>query len=186
MEIASGTFDYRRFFPESNLASQLDVPLRVDRYTWVDVGSSFLPTELVAAFLWAQMEAAASITARRLALWNVYHAAFEEIEREGHLRRPRMPAHCAHNAHMYYLLLPSLARRTAMISELARQDVNAVFHYVPLHSSLAGKRFGRAAGPMRVTDAVSDRLVRLPMWLGLEEHQERVCAAVIALARAPV
>ncbi len=157
----------------------------VDKYTWVDVGSSFLPTELVAAFLWAQMEVAQSITARRLALWNVYHDAFEHLEREGLVRRPRVPAHCTHNAHMYYLLLPSLRRRTALIDALARQDVNAVFHYVPLHSSPAGKQFGRTAGPMRVTDAVSDRLVRLPMWLGLEEHQGRVCEAVVAAIRQP-
>jgi dTDP-4-amino-4,6-dideoxygalactose transaminase len=157
----------------------------VDKYTWVDVGSSFLPTELVAAFLWAQMEVAESITARRLALWNVYHDAFEEVEREGRVRRPRVPAHCTHNAHMYYLLLPSLDRRTALIDALARQDINAVFHYVPLHSAPAGKRFGRAKGPMSVTDAISDRLVRLPMWLGLEEHQDRVCEAVVAAVRQP-
>jgi dTDP-4-amino-4,6-dideoxygalactose transaminase len=158
---------------------------QVDKYTWVDVGSSFLPTELVAAFLWAQMEVAESITARRLALWDTYHGAFEQLEREGHVRRPRVPAHCTHNAHMYYLLLPSLDRRTALIDALARQDVNAVFHYVPLHSSPAGKQFGRATGPMSVTDAVSDRLVRLPMWLGLEEHQGRVCEAVVAALRQP-
>ena len=157
----------------------------VDKYTWVDVGSSFLPTELVAAFLWAQMEVAESITARRLALWDAYHSAFELLERESHVRRPRVPAHCTHNAHMYYLLLPSLDRRTALIDALARQDVNAVFHYVPLHSSPAGKKFGRTTGPMNVTDAVSDRLVRLPMWLGLEEHQGRVCEAVVAAVRQP-
>ena len=157
----------------------------VDKYTWVDVGSSFLPTELVAAFLWAQMEVAESITARRLALWDAYHSAFELLERESHVRRPRVPAHCTHNAHMYYLLLPSLDRRTALIDALARQDVNAVFHYVPLHSSPAGKHFGRVAGPMTVTDGVSDRLIRLPLWLGLEEHQGRVCEAVVAAVRQP-
>jgi len=156
---------------------------QVDKYTWVDVGSSFLPSELVAAFLWAQMEEAESITARRLALWDRYHRAFEGLESEGYLRRPRNSPHCAHNAHLYYLLMPTLARRTALIDELANQGVNAVFHYVPLHSSPAGKRFGRVAGPMTVTDSVSDGLVRLPMWLGLEEHQARVCDDVIAVVR---
>jgi dTDP-4-amino-4,6-dideoxygalactose transaminase len=156
---------------------------QVDKYTWVDVGSSFLPSELVAAFLWAQMEEAESITVRRLALWKRYHDELEELEREGYARRPIVPAHCTHNAHLYYLLMPSLARRTALIDELARQGVNAVFHYVPLHSSPAGKQFGRVAGPMSVTDAMGDRLVRLPMWLGLEEHQGQVCEAIIAAVR---
>jgi dTDP-4-amino-4,6-dideoxygalactose transaminase len=153
---------------------------QVDKYTWVDVGSSFLPSELVAAFLWAQMEEAESITARRLALWARYHEAFADLERKGRVRRPKVPSHCAHNAHLYYLLMPSLARRTALIDDLAKQGVNAVFHYVPLHSSPAGKRFGRVAGPMVVTDSTGDRLVRLPMWLGLEEHQSRVFETVIA------
>jgi dTDP-4-amino-4,6-dideoxygalactose transaminase len=155
----------------------------VDKYTWLDVGSSFLPSEIVAAFLWAQLEEAESITARRLALWDVYHRAFEDLENEGLLRRPRIPSSCAHNAHMYYLLMPSLARRTALIDNLASRGVDAVFHYVPLHSSPAGKRFGRVAGTMSVTDTVSDCLVRLPMWLGLEEHQVGVCEAVIAAVR---
>ena len=156
---------------------------QVDKYTWVDVGSSFLPSELVAAFLWAQLEEADTITAQRLALWESYHAAFEALERDGLVRRPRVPQDSIHNAHMYYLLLPTLARRTALIEDLATQGVNAVFHYVPLHSSPAGKRFGRAAGPMTVTDSAGDRLVRLPMWLGLEEYQARVCEAVIAALR---
>ena len=157
---------------------------QVDKYTWVDLGSSFLPSELVSAFLWAQMEEADSITAKRLALWDTYHRAFESLEDETRVRRPRIPAHCTQNAHMYYLVLPSLAHRTAVLSELERQDINAVFHYVPLHSSPAGRRFGRVAGEMNVTDAIGDGLIRLPIWLGLEEHQERVCRAVIDTVRA--
>jgi dTDP-4-amino-4,6-dideoxygalactose transaminase len=156
---------------------------QVDKYTWVDVGSSFLPSELVAAFLWAQMEEAEAITRRRLALWARYHKAFEELEREGYVRRPCSPPECGHNAHLYYLLMPSLEQRTALIRDLAEKGINAVFHYVPLHSSPAGRRFGRVAGSMAVTDSISDRLVRLPMWIGLEEFQEQVCETVIALAR---
>jgi dTDP-4-amino-4,6-dideoxygalactose transaminase len=156
---------------------------QVDKYTWVDAGSSFLPSELVAAFLWAQMEEAEPITTRRLSLWNRYHDAFAALERDGLARRPRVPNNCVHNAHLYFLLLPSLAQRTALIEELARQDVNAVFHYVPLHSSPAGRRFGRAAGPLPITDSLSDRLVRLPMWIGLEEFQDRVCEVVNATVR---
>jgi dTDP-4-amino-4,6-dideoxygalactose transaminase len=156
---------------------------QVDKYTWVDVGSSFLPSELVSAFLWAQMEEAEKITAERLALWSRYHDAFAGLEREGRIRRPWIPADCVHNAHMYYLVLPSLAQRTALIRTLSDQGINAVFHYVPLHSSPAGARFGRVAGPMTVTDAVSDGLVRLPMWLGLEEQQAEVCDAVCTAVR---
>ena len=156
---------------------------QVDKYTWVDVGSSFLPSELIAAFLWAQMEEASSMTRRRLALWARYHAAFEPLEREGRVRRPRVPPGCEHNAHLYYLLMPSLEQRTALIRDLKARDINAVFHYVPLHSSPAGKRFGRASGTLAVTDGVSERLVRLPMWIGLEEYQDRVCDAVAESVR---
>jgi dTDP-4-amino-4,6-dideoxygalactose transaminase len=157
---------------------------QVAKYTWVDVGSSFLPSELIAAFLWAQMEEAESITRRRLALWARYHEAFESLERAGCVRRPRIPKECEHNAHLYYLLMPSLEQRTALIKDLAAMDINAVFHYVPLHSSPAGERFGRVAGGMAVTNSMSGRLVRLPMWIGLEAHQELVCSAVVALAGA--
>jgi dTDP-4-amino-4,6-dideoxygalactose transaminase len=155
----------------------------VDKYTWEDLGSSFLPSEIIAAFLWAQMEEASSMTSRRLALWARYHAAFEPLEREGRVRRPRVPPGCEHNAHLYYLLMPSLEQRTALIRDLKARDINAVFHYVPLHSSPAGKRFGRASGTMAVTDSVSERLVRLPMWIGLEEYQDRVCDAVAQSVR---
>jgi dTDP-4-amino-4,6-dideoxygalactose transaminase len=147
---------------------------QVDKYTWVDVGSSYLPGELIAAFLWAQMEEADPITSRRLALWNTYHHAFAAAEAAGKLRRPIVPAHCAHNAHMYYVLLPSLQARTAFIERMKNSGILCVFHYVPLHSAPAGRVFGRADGPLPVTDDASERLVRLPMWLGLEEHQERV------------
>ncbi|MGI8729154.1 MAG: dTDP-4-amino-4,6-dideoxygalactose transaminase [Solirubrobacteraceae bacterium] len=137
----------------------------VDKYTWVDIGSSYLLGEVGAAFLWAQVQQARSITERRLAIWDRYHAAFEALEHDGVVRRPTMPAHAEHNAHMYYLLLPDRARRDAFIAGLAERGVQSVFHYVPLHSSQAGRRFGRAHGDLAVTDDISDRLVRLPLWV---------------------
>jgi dTDP-4-amino-4,6-dideoxygalactose transaminase len=152
---------------------------QVDKYTWVDLGSSYLPSELVAAFLCAQMEEADPITARRLALWDKYHHAFAGAESAGKLRRPVVPAHCKHNAHMYYVLLPTLAARTAFIEQMKGAGINCVFHYVPLHSAPAGSTFGRYGGPLPVTDNVSERLVRLPMWLGLEAHQDRVIETVL-------
>lgn len=137
----------------------------VDKYTWVDIGSSFLPSEILAAFLAAQLEQADDITQRRLAIWNRYHAAFADLELQGKLRRPVVPAHCMHNAHMYYLLLPDIVSRTAFIDHLKQAGVGAVFHYIPLHSSPAGMKHGRTASPMTVTDDASERLVRLPLWL---------------------
>ena len=156
---------------------------QVDKYTWVDVGSSYLPSEILAAFLSAQLQEADAITARRLDLWDRYHAWAEPLESEGRLRRPIVPAHCTHNAHMYYLLLRDLGDRTDFIARLRQAGIGAVFHYIPLHSSPAGMRYGRAAGTLAVTDDVSERLVRMPLWLGLEEHLEHVLqAAGAALA----
>jgi dTDP-4-amino-4,6-dideoxygalactose transaminase len=146
----------------------------VDKYTWVDLGSSFLPSDILAAFLWAQFEAAESIGARRMALWRRYHEAFADAERAGSARRPIVPAEASSNAHSYFLLLPDAADRPRFIEALRREDVNAVFHYVPLHSSPAGRRYGRAGGSMAVTESIAERLVRLPLWLGLEPHQDYV------------
>lgn len=153
---------------------------QVDKYTWVDIGSSYLPSELVAAFLWAQMEEADAITRRRLEIWQTYHEAFEPLEQAGKAHRPQVPAHCLHNAHMYQLLLPDLERRSAFIDNLKSRGINCVFHYVPLHSAPAGQRHGRAMGDLRHTRELSDRLVRLPLWVGLEEHQGEVICQVIA------
>ncbi|MCA1568899.1 MAG: dTDP-4-amino-4,6-dideoxygalactose transaminase [Chloroflexi bacterium] len=124
----------------------------VDKYTWRDIGSSFLLSEINAAFLWAQLESADEITAARLRLWERYHEAFAELELEGSVRRPTVPPHCRHNAHMYYLLVSRPELRNPLLEELERRGVNSVFHYVPLHSSPAGRRFGRADGDLRVTD----------------------------------
>jgi dTDP-4-amino-4,6-dideoxygalactose transaminase len=152
----------------------------VDKYTWVDVGSSYLPGELVAAFLWAQLEQAEPITRRRLALWATYHEAFADLESAEKVRRPIIPSDRGQNGHMYYLLLPSLASRTSFIERLTSKGIHPVFHYVPLHSSPFGSSVGRTAGDMTHTDALSDRLVRLPLWLGLEDHMDRAITEVIA------
>ena len=153
---------------------------QVDKYTWVDIGSSYLPGEVIAAFLWAQMEEADAITRRRLALWDAYHAALAPLEAAGQLRRPIVPDGCAHNAHMYYILLDSLEHRGAVIASMKAQGVNTVFHYVPLHSAPAGRKHSRAHGAMQHTDQLSERLLRLPLWVGLEEHQPQVLAALRA------
>lgn len=153
---------------------------QVDKYTWADCGSSYLPGELISAFLWAQMEEADAITSRRLAIWDRYHAAFEYLELAGKARRPVIPAGVTHNAHMYYLLLPSLNERTKFIAGLKEAGVSAVFHYVPLHSSPHGTRVSRSHGDMSCTNDLSNRLVRLPLWLGLESLQDDVVRAINA------
>jgi dTDP-4-amino-4,6-dideoxygalactose transaminase len=140
----------------------------VDKYTWVDIGSSYLPGEIIAAFLWAQLEEAEAITARRVALWNRYHERLEPGERAGRIRRPVIPEGCRHNAHLYYILLPSLERRNRLIERLRARGVSALFHYVPLHSSPAGQRYGRAAGAMANTERAGECLLRLPLWLGMD------------------
>lgn len=147
---------------------------QVDKYTWVDVGSSYLPSELIAAFLAAQLEHGGEITARRLAIWERYHAWAAPFEAAGLLRRPIVPVDCKHNAHMYYLLLAGLEERTVFIQAMKAADIGTVFHYIPLHSSPAGQRFGRTAGQLPHTDATSAQLVRLPFWVGMEDQQHHV------------
>ena len=146
----------------------------VDKYTWVDVGSSYLPGEIIAAFLAAQFDEAQEITRKRRAIWQRYHEWAEVHEAQGRLRRPVIPEGCEHNAHMYYLLMPDLEARTRFIASLKARGIGAVFHYIPLHSAPAGQRFGRSCGELSVTDQSSDRLVRLPLWAGLEAHLDEV------------
>lgn len=143
-----------------------------DKYTWQEVGSSFLPGELIAAFLWAQMEEADRITEERLASWRRYHALIEPLETRGLLRRPIIPEMCQHNAHMYYVLLAPEFNRQAVLDKFKRNDIWSVFHYVPLHSSPAGRKYGRAFGDLEVTVRLSERLIRLPLWVGLSEEQQ--------------
>jgi dTDP-4-amino-4,6-dideoxygalactose transaminase len=144
----------------------------VDKYTWQEMGSSFLPGELIAAFLWAQFEEAERITNQRLAIWQHYHELTEAIERKGLLRRPIVPPECQHNAHMYYVLLDTEIDRRRVLSELKKNDIYSVFHYVPLHSSPGGRRYGREHGDLGVTVRQSERLVRLPLWVGLSTEQQ--------------
>lgn len=153
---------------------------QVDKYTWVDIGSSYLPGEIIAAFLWAQMEEAESITQQRLEIWQRYHDAFATLEAAGMLRRHVVPYGCQHNAHMYYILLESLAKRTQLISKLKECGVHTVFHYVPLHNSPAGEKYGRVHGSMAITQDVSDRLVRLPMWVGIEKSSQDTVVQLIS------
>jgi dTDP-4-amino-4,6-dideoxygalactose transaminase len=153
---------------------------QVDKYTWVDLGSSFLPSELIAAFLWAQMEEADDINSRRVRIWQRYNQAFADLQLNGAVRCPSIPESCVHNAHMYYLLLPDLQSRTTFINHLKAENIQTVFHYIPLHSSAYGQRVGRVAGNMSNTEHVSDTLVRLPLWLGMESQLNQTIDSIRA------
>ena len=144
----------------------------VDKYTWQEVGSSFLPGEIIAAFLWAQLEEMDAINSRRLDAWQRYHAALADFEEAGRLRRPIIPAGCSHNAHMYYVLMPTAEQRVAALQAFASAGVNAIFHYVPLHSAPAGKRHGRFDGSLPVTDDLSERIIRLPLFPRITQSQQ--------------
>lgn len=154
----------------------------VDKYTWVDVGSSYLPSDILSAFLWAQLERADYIIQRRQEIWQCYHNAFAELEQQQVVRRPIIPAECKHNAHIYYLLVDDLDTRTALMSYLKSKNIYATFHYVPLHNSPAGMKYGRAVGSLEVTEQLSDRLVRLPLGAAISlEEAERVSVEVLDL-----
>ena len=153
---------------------------QVDKYTWVELGSSYLPSELTSAFLLAQLEQSIEITAARRRVWDWYHQALEPLESEGLLVRPTTGGG---NAHIYYVLLPSLERRTGLIDALKKNGVSAVFHYVPLHNSPAGLRYGRTSGSLAVTEDLSDRLLRLPLWADMT--QDDVHSVVECMSGAP-
>ena len=144
---------------------------QIDKYTWVDHGSSYLPSDMNAAYLWAQLLEADKINNDRLASWQTYYDAFEQLEQEGFVERPVIPEGCVHNAHMFYLKAKDLEERTALIDYLKKNDILAVFHYIPLHSAPAGVRFGRFHGEDVYTTAESDRLLRLPMYYGLKKDE---------------
>lgn len=152
---------------------------QVDKYTWCDIGSSFLPGELMAAFLWAQMEEAESITNRRLIIWENYKDGFAGLADSGKVQLPFIPDGCKHNAHMFYLILPDMDFRSHFISRLKEFGINSVFHYVPLHDSSAGKAYGKSIGNMAITKMASERLVRLPFWLGMGGEQQSVVDRVL-------
>ncbi len=153
----------------------------VDKYTWVDMGSSFLPSDILCAFLLAQLEQSDCIMHQRMEIWNYYHQAFEVLEQQGKIRRPVIPAHCQHNAHMYYLLTDDLKTRTALLARLKSRGIQAAFHYVPLHSAPAGLKYGRTAGTLAVTDETSERLARLPLGAGMTLLEAK-CVAEEVLA----
>jgi len=155
---------------------------KVDKYTWEHIGSSYLPGELIAAFLWAQLQEAETLTLRRMQIWENYNKGFERMENAGVLTRPVVPDTCRHNAHMYYIILPNLKTRTYLLDNVRRQGIDAIFHYIPLHSSPAGKKYGRAHGDLKVTCSMSDRIVRLPLWIGMDNA--KVLEVVSAVAHA--
>ena len=152
---------------------------QVDKYTWVDFGDSYLPSELNAAYLWAQLEVADEINDNRLATWNAYYEAFKPLEEKEYIELPTIPVGCVHNAHMFYIKLKDLEARTDFIEALKKDGVNCVFHYIPLHSAPAGHKFGRFDGEDEYTTKESERLVRLPLYYNLTlEDREHVIDSV--------
>jgi len=152
---------------------------QVDKYTWTDVGSSFLPGEIIAAFLWAQMEDAINITKQRLSIWNRYNNLLRETTSS--LSRPIIPSDCSHNAHMYYLVNQTSIGRDRIISNLRKNEIQSVFHYVPLHSSPFGQRFTKELMLLPITDHISKNLFRLPLWIGMTEEQQKLVVDLLKL-----
>jgi dTDP-4-amino-4,6-dideoxygalactose transaminase len=135
---------------------------------------------MVGASTKPQLNAADRFTADRRETWDYYYKAFADSERRGLVSRPRVPSHCTHNGHIFYLLMPTPAVRNEMLAALKNDEINAIFHYIPLHSSEAGKRYGRAAEPLAVTDDIASRLIRVPIWFGIGEQRIRVVERVLA------
>ena len=146
---------------------------QVDKYTWRDIGSSYLMADLQAAYLWAQLEAAERINQQRLRLWQRYYDALQPLAAQGRIQLPSLPAHCEHNAHMFYIKLRDSDDRQALISWMKEAEILTVFHYIPLHSSPAGERFGRFQGEDRFTTAESERLLRLPLFYNLTDNNQK-------------
>ena len=144
---------------------------QIDKYTWVNYGSSYLPSELNAAYLWAQLESAEIIYKKRMKMWETYHERLEPLEKEGYLQRPYIPEYAKHNAHMYYIKVKDLETRSRLIEWLKENEIQAVFHYIPLHSSPAGKKYGRFCGQDIYTTKESERLLRLPLHYHLTEKE---------------
>jgi dTDP-4-amino-4,6-dideoxygalactose transaminase len=151
----------------------------VDKYTWVDRGSSYLPSELQAAYLWAQLEQADEITNNRLHSWSTYWQGLSDLAERGFITVPQVPDNCQHNAHMFYITCKNLKERQALLAHIKAQDILAVFHYVPLHSAPAGQQYSRFHGEDRYTTQESEKLVRLPLWYGMgSDVQARVVEAI--------
>lgn len=152
---------------------------QIDKYTWVEAGSSYLPSDINAAYLWAQLEEADKIYEDRMRSWNLYDELFRDMSEEGIMETPYIPEGCVHNAHMYYIKAKDLKERTELIQFLKDQGVNAVFHYIPLHSAPAGEKFGRFHGEDKYTTKESERLLRLPMYYGLTEEDVRTVVSAV-------
>lgn len=146
----------------------------VDKYTWVDIGSSYLPSDINAAFLWGQLEKADEINENRLSTWTIYYNALKPLQKKGFLELPIIPEQCIHNAHMFYIKTKSLAERSALLNYLKENDILAVFHYVPLHTAPAGIKFGRFEGDDCFTTAESEKLIRLPLYYGLDQDTQKI------------
>lgn len=142
---------------------------QVDKYTWVDYGSSYLPSDLNAAYLYAQLESADKINTDRLTTWNIYHENFQSLQKSNVLSVPFIPKDCEHNAHMYYVKLKNLSERTKFISYLKERGIQSAFHYIPLHASPAGRKFGRFFGADDCTSSESEKLTRLPLYYGISD-----------------
>lgn len=144
---------------------------QVDKYTWIDIGSSYLPGEIIAAFLYAQLEMVSSITKQRIRIWNKYHKKLETLEKSDLIKRPFIPSYAQHNGHLYYIITKKPEVRNKLIDFLKKRGIYAPFHYVPLHSSPAGKRYARFAGTMKVTDRVAGTLIRLPLFYDITDKE---------------
>ena len=154
---------------------------KVDKYSWRDIGSSYMPSELTAAFLLAQLERVDSITQERRHIWYCYHELLAKLEHSGALRRPIVPGECMHNGHIYYVLLPTANVAQELRVHLQKFGIEAVTHYVALHESEGGRKFGRASGAMNVTNDFSNRLLRLPLWVGMAQRQiDFICDQIAA------
>ncbi len=146
---------------------------QIDKYTWVDFGDSYLPSDMNAAYLWAQLEMADEINSNRLTTWNAYFEALKPLADAGKVKLPTVPESCEHNAHMFYILCRDLSERTALLQYMKAKGIGCVFHYIPLHSAPAGRKYGRFNGEDQFTTANSDRLVRLPMYYGLSAEDRQ-------------
>lgn len=144
---------------------------QIDKYTWVEAGSSYLPSDMNAAYLWAQLEMAEEINKKRIGIWNAYYSNLKELADKGYIELPYIPEYCTHNAHMFYIKAKNIEERTRLIDYLKKKEVMAVFHYIPLHTAPAGQKYGRFVGKDKYTTSESEKLVRLPLYYGLELSQ---------------
>lgn len=180
--INTGTADFEKaeIIREKGTDRSKFIRGQIDKYTWRDYGSSYLPSDLNAAYLWAQLENADKIQNARMKIWDSYNQAFKKLESEGKVILPVVPQGCVHNAHIFYMITKNLEERTNLISFLKGKEISAVFHYIPLHSAPAGEKFGRFDGKDEITTEYSERLIRLPLYYGLTDaEQKKVIDAVL-------